>query len=200
MQFTIVGLWVCLLLTSCAGPSNKTYILIQEKDQIQEYGKFKYGVDKGDVLEVVRSKICRGGVGTCFEVLNVKTNEYGYVTKSRMNRRHLIVTDVEIHNTNKDILLEMDAQDAAGGTLKGAKFYLNLGNSYLRRGEYKRAAEEYTKGIRADAALAILYVNRGVALEKTNKVDQACTDWLNACELGECSMLMVAGNRGLCRE
>ena len=80
-------------LSSCAGLPGKTYIIIQEFDRVAEFGKLKYVVEKGDILEVTERKTCKGGFGTCFEVRNVATNEYGYVKKSRMEKRHLIFTE-----------------------------------------------------------------------------------------------------------
>jgi len=58
---------LCFSLFACvtANPT-KTYIDIQQADKIYEFGKFKYAVNPGDKLEVVRSKLCRGGSGECW--------------------------------------------------------------------------------------------------------------------------------------
>lgn len=64
------------------------YILIQQNDEVQEYGKFKYGVQKGDVLKVLMRKTCRDGYSECWQVQNIKTGVIGYVVAQRMKERH----------------------------------------------------------------------------------------------------------------
>jgi hypothetical protein len=66
------------------------FILIQQNDEVQEGGKLKYRVQKGDVLKVLMRKTCRGGYGECWQVQNVKTGVIGYVVAQRMNERHSI--------------------------------------------------------------------------------------------------------------
>jgi len=82
---------LCFSLFACvtANPT-KTYIDIQQADKIYEFGKFKYAVNPGDKLEVVRSKLCRGGSGECWEVRNVRTGEIGYTRVDRMKASHRI--------------------------------------------------------------------------------------------------------------
>jgi hypothetical protein len=66
------------------------YILIQQNDEVQEYGKFKFSVQKGDVLKVLMRKTCRDGYKECWQVQNVKTGVTGYVVAQRMTDRHSI--------------------------------------------------------------------------------------------------------------
>jgi hypothetical protein len=66
------------------------YILIQQNDEVQEYGKLKYRVQKGDVLKVLMRKTCLDGYSECWQVQNVKTGLIGYVAAQRMRKRHFI--------------------------------------------------------------------------------------------------------------
>jgi hypothetical protein len=66
------------------------YIFIQQNDKVWEYGKFKYSVQKGDVLKVFRRKTCRGGHGECWLVENVKTGVTGAVVALGMKQNHTI--------------------------------------------------------------------------------------------------------------
>ena len=52
----------------------------------------KFTVIPGDVLEVVRSKICLSGKGECWEVRNIKTGETGFVNAETMKNRHYVYT------------------------------------------------------------------------------------------------------------
>lgn len=84
-----------VLLTACetAEPKVTTYIEVQRADTIHEYGEPKFSVAPGDVLKVIRSKTCRFGYGECWEVLNVKTGETGYVIAEKMKKWHRVYTD-----------------------------------------------------------------------------------------------------------
>jgi hypothetical protein len=64
------------------------YISIQQDDMVYEYGKLKYNVQKGDVLEVLKRQTCRTGYGECWMVMNVKTMMIGYVEARRMRELH----------------------------------------------------------------------------------------------------------------
>ena len=66
------------------------YVFIQQNDEVYEYGKLKYTVQKGDILEVLRSKTCRSGHGECWKVKNVKTGMIGYVKADSMKELHSI--------------------------------------------------------------------------------------------------------------
>ena len=68
--------------------TNKTFIEIKETEQVWEFGKLKYEVSPGDILEVIETKTCRSGSGTCWKVRNIKTGEVGYVFTERMKKRH----------------------------------------------------------------------------------------------------------------
>lgn len=66
------------------------FILIQQNDEVQEGGKLKYRVQKGDVLKVLRRKTCLDGYSECWEVQNIKTGVIGYVVARRMKEWHSV--------------------------------------------------------------------------------------------------------------
>ena len=66
------------------------FVLIQRNDEVQEGGKLKYRVEKGDVLKVLRRKTCLDGYSECWEVQNIKTGVIGYVVARRMKEWHSI--------------------------------------------------------------------------------------------------------------
>lgn len=202
MKRLFLTVFLLFSLSSCAGLPGKTYIIIQELDRVAEFGKLKYVVEKGDILEVTERKTCKGGFGTCFEVRNVATNEYGYVKKSRMEKRHLIFTEPgETDTTTKTPRVEkINKVESMEKTLKSAKFYTNLGNTYLKQEQYVKAASEYTKAIDINNNIAIAFVNRGIAYNMQGKNSKACSDWNRACELGECNMVDIAKKNGTCPE
>jgi hypothetical protein len=73
--------------------TTKTLIKVQQPDSIYEYGKVKFKVNSGDVLEVVKSKTCRGGFGECWVVRNVSTGETGFVRADLMKSKHKVYTE-----------------------------------------------------------------------------------------------------------
>jgi hypothetical protein len=66
------------------------YVFIQQTDKVYEYGKLKYTVQKGDILEILIRKKCRSGSGECWKVKNVKTGMTGYVKADSMKELHSI--------------------------------------------------------------------------------------------------------------
>ena len=66
------------------------FVLVQRNDEVQEGGKLKYRVQKGDVLKVLRRKTCLDGYSECWEVQNIKTGVIGYVVARRMKEWHSI--------------------------------------------------------------------------------------------------------------
>jgi tetratricopeptide (TPR) repeat protein len=182
------------LLCACAAQSGKKYILIQEPDKIYEGGKYKYSVDTGDVLKITMQKICPDGMRTCYEVQNINTGEYGFVLKDRMEKRHYIYNESTISQKSDqpDIIVETHEPMTAKG-------YVNLGNTFLKRGQYSQAIDYYGKAIDKDKNFAMAYANRGIALNKTGQQLKACADWKHACDLGECNMLSIAKKNATCQ-
>ncbi len=85
----IMVLFSAVLLTACG----TTYIEIQRPEIIREFGSPKFSVTPGDVLKVTRTKNCRTGEGVCWEVLNVKTGEIGYVFAEEMKKWHRVYSE-----------------------------------------------------------------------------------------------------------
>ena len=195
MKKSYLFLMPLLFFCACAAQSGKKYILIQEPDRILEYGKYKYSVDKGDVLEITMLKTCPDGMRTCYEVKNINTGEYGFVLKDRMGKRHYIFqeSDTSAKDEQPGLIIESHEPMTANSCV-------NLGNTYLKQGQYTQAKNYFSKAIDKDNNFAMAYVNRGIAYNKTGQQLNACNDWKQACELGECNMLNIAKNNGTCPE
>ena len=63
-------------------------VTIFETLVVYEFGKPKFTVHDGDILDVVSRKVCRSGSGECWKVRNRDTGEIGYVTAAEMRRNH----------------------------------------------------------------------------------------------------------------
>ena len=87
------------IFAGCAGETR--YIEILYPDTIFYGGQADFQVEPGDTLQILSTKICRGGFGTCWEVKDLKTNWTGYVNSSRMEERHRIYTVLGSDNEGK---------------------------------------------------------------------------------------------------
>ena len=79
------------------------YIEILEDDIVWEFGKSKYEVSPGVILEILKKKTCRSGKGICYKVKNLKTDEIGYVVAKRMKERHKMYSKPEPQTCNKNL-------------------------------------------------------------------------------------------------
>jgi hypothetical protein len=95
---SVIMLLITIITVSSCSRSTR-YIKIQEPDVVYEYGKGKYEVWPGDLLEIRAIKTCRGGSGICWKVRNVKTGEIGYVNAVRMKERHHVYTEQKKERT-----------------------------------------------------------------------------------------------------
>ena len=87
-------LTVSFLVSSCS--TTKRYVEIQDTDYVMVYGKDRFKVTTGDILEVIQIKPCRGNYyGTCWKVRNVKTGLTGYVMADKMKERHRVYIEEE---------------------------------------------------------------------------------------------------------
>lgn len=75
----------------------------------------------------------------------------------------------------------------------GAKAYYNRGITYAIRGQVHLALLDLKKCRELDPTNAAAYDSRGSVL-----VGLACSDWANACQLGNCAHLKEAVKIGLC--
>lgn len=73
----------------------RTYIEIQQTDNVYKEGKLSFTVTAGDTLEVLQIKPCRSDGETCWAVRNVKTGKFGYVKADRMRSAHRVYSDFE---------------------------------------------------------------------------------------------------------
>jgi tetratricopeptide (TPR) repeat protein len=71
----------------------KKFIKIKVPEHVSYGGKVKFTVVPGDVLEVIRKKPCLGGKGECWEVINIKTGETGFVNAKKMINRQYVYTE-----------------------------------------------------------------------------------------------------------
>ncbi|MGO9952361.1 MAG: tetratricopeptide repeat protein [Dissulfurispiraceae bacterium] len=74
-----------------------------------------------------------------------------------------------------------------------AKTYYNRGIIYATRGQAQLALFDFKKCLELDPTNAAAYDNRGSVF-----ADLACSDWANACQLGNCDRLREAVKIGLC--
>ncbi len=91
MRKALTALLLFFALGACA--TTKTYIEIQQVDEVYFYGQREFVVNKGDVLEVIRSKTCRRGWGECWEVRDPKTRATGFVNAEKMKKRHRVYSE-----------------------------------------------------------------------------------------------------------
>jgi tetratricopeptide (TPR) repeat protein len=154
MKKVFIFLIPIFLLFSCASQTGRKYILIQEPDSIQEGGRYKYSVDKGDVLEITMVKRCPDGMRTCYEVKNINTGEYGFVLKDRMEKRHYIFEESSSSPKSDESGLIIESQEPMT-----PKACVNFGNTYLKQGQYSQAINYYGKAIDQDKNFAMAYVS-----------------------------------------
>ncbi len=93
MKRLLLVLGVCILVLS--GCAKTQYIEILEQDKIWYGGEVDLKVDPGDTLQILLTKTCRGGKGTCYKVKDLATGKTGFVNKKRMEERHRIYTEEE---------------------------------------------------------------------------------------------------------
>jgi len=75
----------------------------------------------------------------------------------------------------------------------GAQQYYNRGIAYAIKGQFDIALLDLNKCLNLDPINAVAYDTRGSVL-----TDLACTDWVKACQLGNCDHLKEAARVGLC--
>ena len=75
----------------------------------------------------------------------------------------------------------------------GAQPYYNRGIAYAIKGQFDIALLDLNKCLNLDPINAAAYDTRGSVL-----ADLACTDWVKACQLGNCDHLKEAARVGLC--
>ena len=68
---------------------------------------------------------------------------------------------------------------------KDKEYYFNKGNEYLKKGEYKKAIENFTKAIELDERDKEAYFNRGLAYSCLEEYEKAIEDFTNAIDIDE---------------
>jgi len=80
-----------------------------------------------------------------------------------------------------------------------ANAYFNRGIAYGKLSQYQRAIEDYNKSIYLQPDNDMVYNNRGIAYLKQGKNKLGCRDAKKTCELGDCKLMELVKNKGLCR-
>jgi tetratricopeptide (TPR) repeat protein len=82
---------------------------------------------------------------------------------------------------------------------KYSQAYVNRGTVKTSLGEYKGAVSDFTKAISIDPGNTFALMSRGmIYMTHFKEMEKACTDWKNACELGQCQTYHKAKRRGFC--
>jgi tetratricopeptide (TPR) repeat protein len=92
--------------------------------------------------------------------------------------------------------VRVPAGGRANGADDAATARLERGVGHLQRGEYERAAAEFTAALRLDPTLADAYANRGEAYRLAGDYEQALADYDNA-HLIEPTNARILFNRGM---
>jgi len=100
MKYILIVFMALFVVGGCV--ANKTFVKIQQVEEIYAYGQLQYMVNSGDVLEVVLSKTCRTGFDECWKVRNIATGEIGFVRVKDMKERHYVYTEKD----GKEVPLE----------------------------------------------------------------------------------------------
>lgn len=77
--------------------------------------------------------------------------------------------------------------------------YFNRGNAYSYIGRYQRAEVDYSRVISLKPNFRNAYHNRGLIYLALRNFEHACDDFMKACDLGDCSALSWAWDKGICR-
>ena len=77
--------------------------------------------------------------------------------------------------------------------------YYNRGNAYSYIGRYQRAEVDYSRVISLKPNFLNAYHNRGLVYLVLRNFEHACSDFEKACDLGDCSALSWAKDKGICR-
>jgi tetratricopeptide (TPR) repeat protein len=76
--------------------------------------------------------------------------------------------------------------------------YSTRGIAYYKLGQQQRAIEDYNEAIRLKPTDTDTYNNRGLAYLNQGNNELGCSDAQKACALGNCRLLEVAKDKGLC--
>ena len=78
--------------------------------------------------------------------------------------------------------------------------YYNRGLAYKHKDQYDQAIIDYTKAIKVNPRFAGAYSNRGVVyFLKLGDKNRGCTDFKQACELGNCKNYNITKRNGDCK-
>jgi len=78
---------------------------------------------------------------------------------------------------------------------ESAKFYLDRGNSYFKKGQLDQAIADYTKALEINPRLAIAYAQRGNIYNEKGQLDRVLADYNKALEINQ-KIPYIWGGRG----
>jgi Tfp pilus assembly protein PilF len=78
---------------------------------------------------------------------------------------------------------------------ESAEFNYNLGITYAKEGQFESALSKVNKAIEIKPSDSLAYTTRARMY-----MDLACSDWMRACDAGNCNYLREAAKLGLCEE
>ncbi len=77
--------------------------------------------------------------------------------------------------------------------------YNNRGNSYYERNEYQLALADLNQSLQRKPDYAKAHLNRGLVYYQMDQTDQACRDFQNACDHGDCDGTKWAMKNAICK-
>jgi tetratricopeptide (TPR) repeat protein len=79
------------------------------------------------------------------------------------------------------------------------KAYNNRGIVYTKLGLHQKAIDDFNKAISLNPKYADAYNNRAVVYLNLGNIEAGCNDARKACKAGNCNVLELDKNKGLCR-
>ena len=123
--------------------------------------------------------------------LTLATDTYSKVAENKQQYCINTVTDAYLqrgfikYSTDKKEALAnfVKASDINKG--KNVDALYNMGVIKTELGDFEGALQDYTQAINVGGVSGAVYSNRGMVLMELKRLDEACTDWQQACRMGE---------------
>ncbi len=78
--------------------------------------------------------------------------------------------------------------------------YINRGRTYVAVGQFQAALQDYSTALQLSPDIPQAYNERGwIYMTQLQQPQLACSDWNNACRLGQCDFFQTAQQEGLCQ-
>ena len=73
------------------------------------------------------------------------------------------------------------------------------GIAFSKKGQYDRSITFFNEALKINPRYVEAYINRGICYNNLEQYDNACSDWMRACELGLCKNYELAKRNGDCK-